>query len=399
MCIVHDLSLHYLYQNIMDAFEQSNMLSPLFVKRVAYYLCTCQTDFYYNSKTIINTQRKMFDWFEENCNKEEGKSTGLKNFKSIVEELKQHGYVDSGTKIAFLSLLKDIDSLNFSKLRNPKGHHETSTDDSLNVINDKKSRIFYAKLVRLKFDLKLCSVKEFIELLSKIDNCAIKYIQIINKCKITLRDVEHLGIRNFMGMLEATIESNFEKNLTRAELNLKRLADSVHYRLAKILPTSEINSLTNVNYLIQSPLNSSLSEISSDDLSSSSYLPSTSATTNTNATYDLINVSSSIKMNIKDGRDLTKTISSFSITLNEDQDSSLLDISRNSIGTTTPLTSSPMSSGSNVKLSFKVEKKTRRKKKSTSTTKKSSSKKQAKNSDSNKLINDLNANNMIQNVA
>jgi hypothetical protein len=370
----------------------------------------------------------MFDWFEENAAKATDTSTlagGLRHFKSIVEDLKQQGNVDSGTKIAFLSLLKDIVSLNYSKLRNLKGGSSSepplmsSTDDSFrsNAGGNKKCKLFYAKLVRLKFDLKLCSVKEFIELLSKIDNCAIKYVQIINRCRITLRDVEHLGIRNFMGTLEATIESHFEKNLTRAELNLKRLADSVHYRLAKILPTSENSSLTNVHYLIQSPLNSSLSEISSDDLSScTSYLPSTSVTTNTNATYDLINVSSSIKTSNKDSRDLTKTMSSFSITLNEDHDSSILDISRNSVGTTTPLTSSPMSSGSNVKLSFKVvEKKTttRRKKKSaaggtsgkkaattaSSHAKPSSAAKKSTSTNANTKLDDLNTNKMIQNVA
>ena len=69
-----------------------------------------------------------------------------------------NGKVDSGTKIAFMNLLKDLDSLNFSQLRHLGKHKE----------NRGMPGMFYSKLVRVKFDLKLCSAKEFAELLTKI---------------------------------------------------------------------------------------------------------------------------------------------------------------------------------------------------------------------------------------
>jgi len=103
MCIIHDSELHYLYQNIMVAFEQSQIISPTLTRRVACYLCTCKSDFLFSSRSIIAIQHKMFTWFEEEA------SNMLSHFKPIVDELKENGCVDSGTKIAFLNLLKDLD--------------------------------------------------------------------------------------------------------------------------------------------------------------------------------------------------------------------------------------------------------------------------------------------------
>jgi hypothetical protein len=42
MCIIHDQSLHYLFQDIMEAFEKSKMLSSLFLSRVGCLICTCK---------------------------------------------------------------------------------------------------------------------------------------------------------------------------------------------------------------------------------------------------------------------------------------------------------------------------------------------------------------------
>lgn len=187
-------------------------------------------------------------------------------FKSIVDELKSTGSIDSGTKITLLRLLKDTNELDFSKLRS---------------ICSKKSlrkNVFFVKLVRLKFDLKLCSIKEFVDLLNKIDNSAIKYIKLTTKSKITFRDMDHLTIRNFMGELEATIESKYEKNLKNSEFYLKRLADAVHYRLAQKIPSSESiignGCLTNLQTLIQSPPDSSLNESDSSFSTAESSLDS-----------------------------------------------------------------------------------------------------------------------------
>ena len=260
MCIIHDLSLHYIFQNIMEAFEASKIISPLFMKRVGYLLCTCHKgniwqlhkknwkklnlitlDIYVASKSIIATQRSLYQWFDEHDRER------LSHFKPVIEEFKLNGRLDSGTKIAFMNLLKDLNSLNFSQLRHLGKHKENrGTPD-----------MFYTKLVRVKFDLKLCSAKEFAELLTKIDNCAIKYIQLINKCSIVVRDQAHLSLRHFMGEIDATIEAKNEKHLYRAELSLKRLADAVHYRLTKQIPSCDTltgsSSFSNLKVLLQSP--------------------------------------------------------------------------------------------------------------------------------------------------
>ena len=41
MCLIHDESLHYIFQNIMEAFSQSKMLNPIFMRHIAAQLCTC----------------------------------------------------------------------------------------------------------------------------------------------------------------------------------------------------------------------------------------------------------------------------------------------------------------------------------------------------------------------
>ncbi len=144
-----------------------------------------------------------------------------------------------------MRLLKDLDSLNFSQLR------------QVFTINTKKENkpVFYSKLVRIKFDLKLCSAKEFCELITKIDNCALKYIELTNRCSIFVRDPSTLTIRHFMGEIDATIEARNEKLLFNAEQSLKRLADAVHYRLAKQIPScdSAASSLSGLKVLLQSP--------------------------------------------------------------------------------------------------------------------------------------------------
>jgi len=239
MCIIHELHLHHIFQNIMEAFERSQMISSLFMKRVGYLLCTCKTDSKFDSKSIISTQRSFYLWFEEilkDQTKEPLTIKNLYNFKQIVDDLKEDGNIDSDTKIIFMNLFRDIYSLNFSKLR--------------------QSPMFYSKIVRIKFDLKLCSAKEFCSLITKIDNCAIKYIQITNKCNIVIRDPNTLNLRHFMGEIDATIEAVNEKYLFQAELSIKRLADAVHYRLAKQIPSSDTItncSINNLRVLLQSP--------------------------------------------------------------------------------------------------------------------------------------------------
>lgn len=250
MCIVHDLSLHHVYQDIMDAFERSKMVSSLFMKRVGYLLCTCTTEIYFDSKSIISTQRSLYKWFEEslkNSSKHPTSIERLNNFKGIIQEMKNNGRLDSGTKIAFMNLLKDLDCNNYSKLR------ALNNENKLNT----RKQLFYSKLVKIKFDLKLCSAKEFCELINKIDNSAIRYLQITNQCKIVIRDSETLTLRHFMGEIDATIEAENEKNLYKAELSLKRLADAVHYRLAKQIPSCDTItsscSLSHLKVLLQSP--------------------------------------------------------------------------------------------------------------------------------------------------
>ena len=153
-------------------------------------------------------------------------ASNIEHFKQIVEELKVNGRVDSGTKITFMSLLRDLDSQKSSSLHrlveSIKNRKKTTTHN-----------VFFVKLVKLKFDLTLCSAKEFTELMNTIDNCAIKYLEVTNKFRITLRNTEHLSLCHLMGHVEATLEAGTENILNRAELCLKRLADAVQYRLTK----------------------------------------------------------------------------------------------------------------------------------------------------------------------
>ncbi|CAF0881751.1 unnamed protein product [Brachionus calyciflorus] len=250
MCIIHEPSLHYLFQDLLISFQQSKVLSSLFIRRIGCLLCTCQKDLLYESKNLIETQRSLFKWFEESSIT----TQHLSHFKPIIETLKTTGSIDSGTKITLLTLLKEMGEMNFSKLR------------SIGSKNSYRKNVFYTKLVRLKFDLKLCSVKEFVELLNKIDNNAIKYIKLTTKSKITFRDMDHLTVRNFMGELEATLESRYEKNLKSSEFYLKRLADAVHYRLARKIPSTDSVSLSSSKILLQSPPESSFSEASDSSL-------------------------------------------------------------------------------------------------------------------------------------
>lgn len=318
-------------------------------------------DIYYDSKTIIATQRSLYQWFYqslENTQKNQASAERLTWFKPIIDEIKDNGRVDSGTKITFLSLLRDLDQFNFSKLRQLNEQMKNKKKTS------KKRNLFFIRLVNLKFDLKLCSVKEFCELINKIDNCAIKYIQLTNKCKIVMRDIEHLTIKHFMGEVEATIEAKSEKILYRAELSLKRLADAVHYRLAKQIPSCDtmMGNGNSLKILLQSPPQSiqSTPHDTSADLTSSQNLTSTTdytaSTNSTRTTSEQTESSLSSSNRLSD----SMTSSKSSGTLNGDHNDSFLDLSRNSIGTTTPLTSSPMSSSSSpLRFKFETKKKTK----------------------------------------
>jgi hypothetical protein len=258
----------------------------------------------------------------------------LSHFKSIVGELKDNGRIDSGTKITFMSLLKDVSSLDFSKLR-------LLGDEMKNRKQVSKRNIFLTKLVKLKFDLSLCSAKEFTERLNKIDNCAIKYIQITNNSKITLRDVAHLSLRHFMGQVEATVEAKTEKSLKQGEKSLKLLADAVHYRLVKELHSCDImnkfglkaTSFCDIKVLLQSPpqsLQKSFNETMSSVLQSHN--------TSLNETNSL----KPERMYKFKERKNSFGKKSPSTTMNEND--SFLNMSQNSIDNKTPLTSSPASS-------------------------------------------------------
>lgn len=144
-------------------------------------------------------------------------------FKDIIDELRSNGQIDSGTKIQFLKLLQDLSQFNYSKLR---------------YLPKPPKRRFLMKVVHLKFDLKLSSFKDFCESLQKIDNCAIKYIEYINDSKIYIRDQHSLKIRHFLGEVDATIEASNPKDLQNSEIALKRLADSLNYRLLKKMPSA-----------------------------------------------------------------------------------------------------------------------------------------------------------------
>jgi hypothetical protein len=363
MCIIHDLSLHYLFQNIIEAFDQSKMISAYFLRRVGCLICTCKKDIYYDSKTIISTQRALYQWFEDSLADPQRPQVAverLAHFKPIIDEFRQNGHIDSGTKITFLSLLRDLDSLNFSKLR--RLSEQMSNKKKLT-----KRNIFFVKLVKLKFDLKLCSVKEFAELISKIDNCAIKYIQLTNKCKIVMRDTDRLSLKNFMGTIEATVEAKNEKNLYKAELALKRLADAVHYRLAKQIPSCDtILGGSTFKFLLQSPPDSKLTTPNDTSIElSTSYNTTTTTTTTTNTSQssknNLTTTTSSTNNNHINTTTTTNTdqmseclakggnvtFDSNSSTLNGEDQYDSFYMNNDSVGNTTPMTSSPMSSSSN----------------------------------------------------
>ena len=225
MCIVHDPSLHYLFQNMLDAFERSKMLSSLFMKRVGRLVCTCKTDMYYDSSTIIATQRGLYQWFASSSSSSSatsGSSSRLAAFRSFVDELRENGRVDSGTKITFMLLLRDLDLYDYSKLRalcyvdannqHYQRHNQVAADTAATRTRYTHTHphMFFVKLVRLKFDLNLCSAKEFQHLVCNIDNQAIRYIEIVNKCKISVRQPDHFRLVNFMGELETTIEVRFK---------------------------------------------------------------------------------------------------------------------------------------------------------------------------------------------
>ena len=260
----------------------------------------------------------------------------LSHFKSIIDELKDNGRIDSGTKITFMSLLKDVSSLDFSKLR-------LLGDEMKNRKQASKRNIFLTKLVKLKFDLSLCSAKEFTELLNKIDNCAIKYIQISNHSKITLRDVAHLSLRHFMGQVEATVEAKTEKSLKQGEKSLKLLADAVHYRLVKELTSCDImnkfglkaatGSFCDIKVLLQSPTQS-LQKSFNETMSSVVQSHNTSLIENTPLKPERMHKFKEIRNNF--GKKSPST------TMNDND--SFLNMSQNSIDNKTPLTSSPASS-------------------------------------------------------
>lgn len=237
---------------MMEAFSKSKIVSVLFIKRIGYLLCTCYTEIYFDSQSIVATQRSLYKWFEEaitDSSKEVAAIEKLGYFKTIVEDLKTNGAIDSGTKISFMELIRDLDRHNYSKLRYLPNKKNSSMEGY--------RPMFYSKLVKIKFDLKLCSAKEFCELINKIDNCAIKYVEKMNECKIMIRDATTLSIRHFMGEIDTTIEASNENVLYSAELSLKRLADAVHYRLAKQIPSCDTItsncSYSSLKVLLQSP--------------------------------------------------------------------------------------------------------------------------------------------------
>jgi hypothetical protein len=235
--------------------------------------------------------------------------------------------------------------MDFSKLRHLSNQMPNTSNKSTGGHHHLNKNYFFTKIVRLKFDLKMCSVKEFTELLKNIDNCAIKYIQKTNKCRIMIREVDHLSLANFMGEITATLESASQNNLIKTEKSLKQLADAVHYRLAKCL-SSHCNSdpsivgsssFNYVNVLVQSPTSSVVST-PNDSCVSDLSLPLTS--------NNCSNMSISAKLLLNDSLSMNNT-------LNND----LLNMS-----TDTPKTSSPISSSGESSLRrFKQTKKIKHK--------------------------------------
>lgn len=209
----------------MEAFAQTKQLSYGYLIKVGAYLCCCRQDFLVDSKCIIKTQKELFDWFDFES---ENPSSLLVHFKSIIQEFKINGNIDSGTKIKFIQLLKDLSSKNVRRLRNLP------------------ENLFVMKVIQIKFDLNLTSLKDFCDSLNAIDNCALKYIEYVNDCKIYLREENDLKLRNFLGEVDASIEARSVKELKIAEQSLRQLVQSLNYRLTKKIPTLEPISLQNM---------------------------------------------------------------------------------------------------------------------------------------------------------
>lgn len=299
MCIIHESSLHYVFQDILEAFEQSEMLSSFFLKRVGYLICTCKKDIYHDSKTLIAKLRSLYEWFDLASLCHQSK---LIHFQTIINEFKSNGQIDSGTKITFMMLLSDLNALDFSKLR------------SLDPPKKAQQPLFFTKLVKLQFDLKLCSVKQFTDLLLQIDNGAMNYIQVTNNCDIKMRDLAHLTLKHFMGETMATLEASSQANLAKGEKSLKQLADAVLFRLAKRQTLDNYESSGSQFNAIDSLVENNESIVSCDLSLAALSLPK--------------------------GRN--SPLSSTSSTL----DDSLNLSYRESQGTATPMTSSPISSHS-----------------------------------------------------
>ena len=155
-----------------------------------------------------------------------------------------------------------------------------------------------------------------------------------------------------MGQVDATIEAKTEKLLKHSEASLKLLADAVHYRLVKELPSSDVmnnfgvkttvSSFNAMKVLLQSPprsLTKSLNE------TVSSFFQSHETSLSETALQEpkkLPNKKKSKKK--KSVEHLAKNTSSSTLNGND----SFLNMSRNSIDTKTPLTSSPASSPNSI---------------------------------------------------
>jgi hypothetical protein len=162
----------------------------------------------------------------------------------------------------------------------------------------------------------------------------------------------HLSLRNLMGQVDATIEAKTEKLLKHSEASLKLLADALHYRLVKELPSSDVtnsfgvkttvSSFNAMKVLLQSPprsLTKSLNE------TVSSFFQSHETSLSETALEEPKKSSNKKKSKKKKSIEhLTKNISSSTLNGND----SFLNMSRNSIDTKTPLTSSPASSPNSI---------------------------------------------------
>jgi hypothetical protein len=256
MCIIHDESIHYLYQNMIEAFKQSRIVPEKFIVNIAAHLCTCDQgsrlqrsnfaysqfkflplshsliEFFVDSKNLFKTQDKLYNWFEKETQNSENqaRASKLACFKAVVTDLRQNGRIDSGTKIEFLKLLKDASMRKYA---------------DLSAMPLRPRRAFLMKVIQLKFDLNLCSHKEFCDYLKTIDNSVIKYIEHINRFKAFIRDRNDLKIRNFLGACDVSIEVDDMRDLNGAITAVRQLGDSVLYRLSKKIPTDDMSKSLN----------------------------------------------------------------------------------------------------------------------------------------------------------